>query len=257
MLKYADINRALIKPSPNTIPLSQPRCANNDYYEIHILIPDLDWNLLCKSKENNGYSGFLWIENQDGCDATVLFSTLEHYQFTTEITHYYKCYTFKYHTKFKFLLSQLFNWHKIEIAKDKFVQAVYNRKTLVRSERMELLNYLVEKTIENSEYSTTPMNLGVHMHSQRWFYHPERKEHQSHYKLLLDSLVDSGDLDVNNRSYSVTGKALATLSEYERDQQKHQDDFNNAKTAHHLTWGLIFIGTISVLSQLFMWWVGE
>ncbi len=134
------------------------------------------------------------------------------------------------------------------------MQGVYNRKTLVRSERMNVLNHFVEKTIEKPGFYVTPIQLGVNLNKQRWIFHPDRAKHQSHYRLLLDSLAETGELSKEGIAYSVTGKALATLAEFEQEQQRHQDNFNSAKTTHRLTIALIGIGVLGVAVRLFTWW---
>ncbi|HCG88131.1 MAG TPA: hypothetical protein DE044_04200 [Alteromonas macleodii] len=253
MFKFLAIDLALKKPAPDRIILSTPGCLENDCFQIYLFVPSLNWKMLLQSKVDKGYGVFLWVDGGRGRDATVLLPFLEKESTSFEITHFYQGYEFIYTSQVKYILSRLFFKHKLVQVKDRVSQSVFNRKTLVRSERMELLRYLVERTVENSSFTTDSMSVGMYLHSNRWFHHPKRKEHQSHFRLLLDSLVSSGDLVKSDYCYSVTGQALATLSEYERDQQKHQDNVNNAKTAHALTRALILVGSLGILSQFYMW----
>lgn len=257
MRKFSHVDKALNRPSPSRIPLSTPRCLENDFFVVYISFPETQWKFLCTSKEHNAYSGILWIAEEAGHEATLLRAAIEDLRTTVEITHYYKCYEFIYTSKWSFFLAQLSARHKFHVAKEKIAQGVFNRKTLVRSERMEVLNYLVERTIEEPGFSTSSITLGAQLNSPRWLHHPQQPQHQSYYRLLLDSLVATGDLAANTGSYTVTGQALSTLSEYEREQQKHQDNFNNAKMTNRLTLGLIFIGVLGVLAQLYMWLKGD
>jgi hypothetical protein len=253
MTKLPAINIALKKPAPERIRLSSPGCLENDFFETNITIPSLNWKFLAQSKELGGYSGFLWENDKNGRNATLLSKTLERNDFTFEITHYYQGYQFVYTSPLHLMFSRATYRHKIAKIKDKLAQSIFNKKTLIRSERMELLNYIVEKTIDQPSYTTDSMSIGTHMYSNRWFHHPKRKEHQAHFKLILESLVESGELNNTDYRYSVTGKALATLSEYESDQQKHQDNINAAKTAHGLTRALIIIGGLGILTQIYIW----
>lgn len=256
-LKFRHIDFALTKVAPNTIPLSEPKALNNDFFSIYIFIEKLNIKLLCKTKEKGGYSGFLWDKDELGMDATILFETFNQYPFRVEIKHYYRGYEFQLENKFLFILYFLSEYNRFVVYKNKFLQGIYNKKTLVRSERMELLNYLVEKTIENPTFETSPISLGAQRHSNRWYHHPQRVEHQTHYKLILNSLVETGDLTFNNSSYSVTGKALATLSDYELEQQKHQDIHNNSKVTHRLTLALILISGFGLIANIAMWWLDK
>lgn len=253
MYKFLAIDLALKKPAPDSVPLSTPDCLENDFFQIYLFIPSIEWKMLLQSKMKKGYGSFLWVGEEKGKDATILLSSLKNETTSFEITHYFRGYQFTYTSQFKYILSRLFFKHKLVQIKDRLSQSVFNRKTLVRSERMELLSYLVERTVEDPKFTTDCMYIGMHLHSNKWFYHPKRQEHQSHFRLLLDSLVASGDLTKKSCLYSVTGQALVTLSEYERDQQKHQDNVNNAKTAHALTKALILVGSLGILSQFYMW----
>ncbi len=41
MFKYLAKKLALRKPSPNIIPMSLPRCGDNDFYSVYIEIPNM------------------------------------------------------------------------------------------------------------------------------------------------------------------------------------------------------------------------
>lgn len=253
--QFAQIDRALNRPAPNQISLIGPRALRNDFFEIIIEVPSLGWKLLCRAKEAKGYAGFLWVNERGGTDATVLLRTLKRESFSVSITHYYRGYKLEYRSPIYFLVSYYLHRHWLYVIKNKLSQSVYNRKTLVRSERMELLEYLVEQTIAEPGYRTDPLDLGMHMNSERWLYHPRRTEHQARYRMVLESLVETGDLERRDHAFCVTAKALSTLSEYERDQQKHQDNINNARAARRVTVVLAVIAFAGICAQLFMWWV--
>lgn len=254
MYKLSHVNKALKKPAPERIPLSMPRSLDNDFYEIYIKFKSLDWKLLCRTKEKGGYSGILWQGRNRGHDCTILNSTFEKIKFSVEITHHYKGYQFKYGNLESFLFSWYSKNYKLAVIYDLITQRIYNRKTLFRSHRMEILKDLVENTINEPQYSTSSLELGKEIYTHRWQFHPKKNEYQSHLSLILDSLVETGDLKKSDRRYSVTGKAIATLADYEHDQQKHQDNFNNAKTTNSLTKALILVGILGIMAQLLMWY---
>ena len=254
MFKFIDINLAIRKPAPDRISLSLPKCMGNDFYEIVIKIPALNWELRCKSKENSGYSGYLWVDDLGGSEATVLTETLKSYHYQVKIIHYKDCYQFKYNSKTSFLANYLFQLYRLSILGEKLSQTIFNKRTLIRSERMECLQYIAEKTVEIPNYITSSVMLCGEIHSTRWLFHPQKGEILRHHVLLLDSLVESGELKKENHGYKVTGKALATLSEFEKEQQKHHDNLNAARTAHSLTKALILVGVLNGVIQLYMWY---
>ena len=64
------------------------------------------------------------------------------------------------------------------------------------------------------------------LYSIRWIVHPDKNMQDKKLILYLDSFVESGDLICTNRhySYTITGKALLTLDEYEESERRHQDN---------------------------------
>src|SRR5690606_23021606 len=148
------------------------------------------------------------------------------------------------------------HWHRIQIVKNKLIQDVYNRKTLLRSERNELLRYLVEATVANRTASFDPLSLGIRLHTTRWFFHPQRQEHQAHLRLLMDSLVATGNLRRNDGRSSLEPQALATLAAYEQEERRHHDSLHTSRTANRISLAVIIVGALAVAAQLFIWWAG-
>lgn len=256
MLKSSAIEKALEKPAPTSIPLSGPRALENDFYAVYVEFPANDWKFLVESAQKGGYSGRLWVRERDGKECSLLKSTVIGADSEILIEHYFKGWQFNYRTALGFLVANAIKWHRIQIVKNKLLQDVYNRKTLLRSERNELLRYLVEATVENRTSTFDPLSLGVRLHTTRWFYHPQRQEHQAHLKLLMDSLVATGDLRLNDGRYSVEPQALASLAAYEQEERRHHDSLRTSRTANRISLTVIFVGVLAVAAELFIWWVG-
>jgi hypothetical protein len=257
MLNSVALDRALQKPTPNRIPLSLPNCLANDFYESHVVVPSINWRFLPNEVRSAGYEGYLWINDADGVQACLLKEELRRSEVKIEVVHYYKQYQFRYQTAAKFLIAHFLRWHKLHPALDALMQTVFNHRTVLRTERIELLQYMVEQSAENPALELTPMTVALNPHTKRWFYHPKRSQHLRYLSWIMESFQESGELRKNGDSYRVTGKALATLSAYELDQQKHHDSMRNARTAHKLSMVLIIIATANIAAQLGMWWIGR
>ena len=253
MIKQIAKKLALRKPSPYEITLSMPGAKDNDFYSVFIDIPDIGYNLLCKSENEDCLEGFLWINNTDGSKASVLKDTLKNNKWTVNFTHYYKGWTHEYSSAPSFLFNTLIQKHRFVRKKNSIAQALFNRKKLVRAERIQLLQYIFDKTSENSNYSISPGSVGTELYSRRWYRHPDQQKTRNYYKMLLESLHESGDLNKNGSAYKLSPKALSSLSEFAREEQRHSDNQNSAKKTRSLTIAIIILGTLNLGFQIVKW----
>jgi len=253
MFKYFAKKLALRKPSPNIISMSLPGCADNDFYSVHIEVPEHRLKLICKAESTNGLEGFLWINNEDGAEACVLKSTLEESKWTLKIEHYYKGWILEYNSAFLFCMQNALQKHRFLYSKDKLAQTIFNNKKLVRLERIKVLEYVLEQTNHKPDYQTGPLDFGKELYSKRWLFHSDREFMKNHYKLIFESLAKSGDLIKADYSYKLAPIAMNTISEYERDEQKHFDSQNSARKTRNLTKAIIFLGLANLAFEVFKW----
>ena len=127
MFRFFAKKLALRKPSPNSIPMSLPRCADNDFYSVYIEIPEHNMKLICKSESPHGLEGFLWINENDGAEACVLKSTLDNTKWTLKIEHYYKGWILEYNSTLLFCVQNVLQKHRFLYSKDKLA---YSRPNL-------------------------------------------------------------------------------------------------------------------------------
>ncbi len=209
--------------------------------------------LICKSESEHGLEGFLWVNDTDGSQACVLKSALEKSKWTLKIEHYYRGWVLEYSSSFLFCIQNIFQKHRFLYSKDKLAQTIFNNKKLVRAERIKVLEYVLEQTSIKSDYKTDPLFLGMEMYSKRWLFHPDKESMKNYYKLVFDSLAHSGDLIKDNHSYKLSPQALNTISNYERDEQKHFDSENSAKKTRNLTKAIVILGLLNFAFQVFKW----
>lgn len=190
---------------------------------------------------------------QGGVEETLTVEDVGASKFELRIERYYRGYQFDFTDPKGFLLAEVFQWHKLIKSRDRISQSIYNKRRLVREERIDLLRYLVERKIENPRDEICPLILAVQRCSRKWLYHPDKDRHKAHLELVLDSFLTSGDLVKKSTNYVVTGKALVTLSEYELSVQRHRDQINTAKVGNRLTWAIVIVGVAGILSQVWMW----
>jgi hypothetical protein len=130
---------------------------------------------------------------------------------------------------------------------ERCTQSVFNKKKLVRHERIKILQFIFEKTLIDRNFITSPVMLPAEFHSVRYIHHPQSDEQISYSRLILNSLVASGDLQKrDNVSYSLAPKALQTLSAYEEDDRRHRDMLRQQRALNLLTCALIGVGLLQV-----------
>ncbi|WP_142081681.1 hypothetical protein [Roseinatronobacter monicus] len=82
--------------------------------------------------------------------------------------------------------------------------------------------------------------------------HPEFKQQMRYYRLVLDSLVASGDLEeLKKGQFSLSPKALATLDYYEEADRRHQDNLRQQRRLGWLTFALVLVGATQIAAPFF------
>lgn len=252
---FRAIDKALEKPSPDSIPLSGPRALKNDFYSVHLEDNAGKDQVWLKGKTDQGYEARVRTGSDSGDNQVLSKKEIESTGYRLRIEHYYKGYQFNYSRPSYFLLASFCGWHRWVISRYKHSQKKFNRQSLIRTERMDLLQYLVERSIQKPKEKFDPLLLGMNLYSRKWFFHPGRDEHKEHLKLLLESFVESGDLKRDNGGYVLSGKALETLSNHELEKQQHRDNLVTAKVGNNLTWAIMIVGILGIVGELIMWWI--
>ncbi|EJB5293961.1 hypothetical protein G6329_17350 [Vibrio cholerae] len=255
MIKKIAINFALRRPSPTIIPMSLPKCEQNDFYSVFVEIPQLKYKLLCKKITSQAIEGWLWVDESDGVDYCLLLSALKDHKTSLKIEHYYKGWVHEYSSPFLFIIQSLLQKHRFLYSKDKMQQAIFNNKKLVSADRIEVLEYILEQTKSNRNYITSPLTIGMQLYSKRLIFHPDLEVMTSHLKLVFESLVSSEDLIKTDGNYKLAPKALITISEHEREEQKHLDSQNNARKTRTLTKAIVALGLANLAFQVVKWYL--
>jgi hypothetical protein len=218
-LKIVERNSA-----PATIPRSGEAGEKQDCYMAIVTGMAVDTHLVVDSSDANGITGHLIGPPGQLGTQTLTWGELE--KLKLEITHFLGIYDFKYVSPRKFLLEHAIKWPQLYRIGQRLRQRVFNRKKLVRVDRMMALRHLVEQRIGRRDARSSPVKLLSDLHTFRAFSHPSHDEQLAYSTLLMDSLVASGDLSIEQGSYEVTPKALVTLAQHDEDNRRHRDNKN-------------------------------
>ena len=187
---------------------------------MYIRANDSSWSLLCEGITSKGFIGRYWANSDDHYIVCLPFSLVKEYEI--DINHFISTYDFRYNSLLKYFIGRFLLFSRAEILLDKIEQFFFNKKELLRSERIDVLKIIIELTIDNYSYEISTVQLSTLLYTQKWVFHPDKDRQLRYNRLLLDSLVHSGDLTRNGSGYKLTSQALVTISKYEDDQRMHK-----------------------------------
>ncbi len=135
-------------------------------------------------------------------------------------------------------------------------QRRFNRSLKIRDDRIDILQALTQEYLRRkSEDIPSPFDqsIGIEkmdvpslLHGFRVWAHPDFDAIHARVDLIVDSLIESSDLRVENGKIYVNGKALKTISDHVSDDRKHRDQKRYNRVIAWLTFGL-FVATFAQL----------
>jgi hypothetical protein len=124
------------------------------------------------------------------------------------------------------------------------------RKLLLRSDRINVLRILLDHATEvGGGKSKSELMSDIYGHS--WTQHPRGKVEFRYTQLLLDSLVELGEISVVHEAYRITPRAVSSIIEHDLEDRRHQDSLVQQKWMVRLTILLAIIGGI----QAYQTWI--
>ncbi|WP_146106675.1 MULTISPECIES: hypothetical protein [unclassified Limnobacter] len=240
---------ALRRPAPTRIPRTLPRAATIDCYVVTLSNSDEGWSMLIESRNDEMVAGSWLNKDRYDAEATLLPQALRKVEF--EGTHFLGPYEFKYHSPVKFVVHQWLRLPYITVLRDRLEQFQFNRQHLVRMDRIAILRHVYEASLETPRREVSSITVAASIYSNRIFFHPDKNRMLNHCRLLLDSLVASGDLAATGTVYTLAPTALQTLSQYEEEERRHLDVLSQQCALKWFTFVLIAVG----LLQAYITWM--
>ena len=237
------------KPATKLIPRSGPRTVGLNCFEVHIRSRESDLDVLVEGILPEGVSGQALFEFRFQNECIVSWQNLK--GLTIEFTNYIGPYEFRYTNVLRFLISEILGLFRYIIYRNKIEQFFFNRRRLAITEQMEALRMIIDRTINDPQYRTSPMAFIADIYSQRVISHPDFDRLNAYTRLLLDSLVQSGDLRIDNGMYVLEPTALVSLSQYEVEERKHHDTIRQQCLLGWLTFALVLVGIVQLIVAYF------
>jgi len=209
---------------------------------------DNKWYLLLEKIDGKKIIGKEWDGEKYSIETTIFVEDFDSKDL--HIINRYGPFDISYHGYRQFIIGGMTQYqrvkHRLWLKWHDLNQYFYNQDKLVHVNRMELLRSLVNHHIEMEGKPLRLFDVMELSFTFRWINHPEGDKERFHMELMLDSLVHSGDLTSSNRKYSLTGKALETLSGYELEERRHIQQVKLSRAMAILTFVLIVVGLLQV-----------
>jgi hypothetical protein len=232
----------LDKPAPDRIPRSGEKALSVDCNVVYFRSFNKSWTLLCDEVFPEGVTGIYWANNEGFGRVSIPFYLMADYEL--DITHFYGRYDLRYGSITQYFWEGIVPVNKTKILIGKGSQFLFNKKELVRSERIEVLKVILEKELDQRQYEISSVALSTLLYTEKWVFHPDKSRQLRYNDLLLRSLHESGDLEKTQYGFRLSSKSLVTIAQYEEDQKKHRENISQAKSMKWLTVALIFVGLI-------------
>ena len=201
---------------------------------------------IATSYKNNILSGLKWNGNQYEEEFSLKVSEISDYKF--RVTHYYGLADIYYKSIYDLTWNYYTRMVYIKINSirllSSFSQYFFNKKRLVTKKRMELLQFMLDIHLDGEGGPIHLIDLMTKLYSFRWVLHPSADDQENKLRIYLDSLVESGEIKNNNGNYLITGKAISTIENYEKDEQRHNESVKLQRRLVWLTLILVLVGLI-------------
>lgn len=238
------LKHTLQRCATDLVPRSGPEGKAVDSFSVWITAGESDSRIWCQQAVAEGIVGKRLDNGTYSVDVCLPYSAFDGSQ--VEIQHWYGLDYLHYASIRQYVVEGLSGYDFLKLGLERLRQVFFNQKPLVRLELMSLLRQLVRLTDADPSFKTAPHSFPSHVSGGlRAYLHPDHDAVTKHYRLLLDALVESGDLKRDQGgNYSIAAKALLTVAQFEHDERRHRDSTRSANRMLLLTAALIGVGLL-------------
>lgn len=210
------------KHHSDRITLNHDAAIHYDFYSVSMVRGEAAWLFEIYSE------GKIVARKWDGEKYSELCEFDKHHFRPDEfrVRHYYKAQEFDYSTLKHLMIKDPFNRLTGTVRKKtiSFSQYIYNRQKMQIRDRMEVLQFLVDRRMSGLNEGIHTVSLVRHKFTDKFIFHPDKESYISSTKFYLDSLVESGDAVKKDFSYTASDKALTTIENHLKSQLREKHD---------------------------------
>ncbi|MER9251465.1 hypothetical protein NKI59_06560 [Mesorhizobium sp. M0598] len=243
----AALNIAARKPVPERLFITGSSASGNDCVHMWFYDPaDMNRQIMVGPLGPLAASAHYYNEPTGVAYAcSIPRAGLQDFGFKAE--HYFKGHRITTTEAWRFVVGQWALSHWIYHLKDRWAQARFNRKPLVRQGRIDVLRYFVSNTIAKSGFTSDRTDLIWKLYSLRSFRHPEREATANYYGLTLASLVESKELTQEAGNYRLSPSGISGLIAYELEERRFKQNARLQAILAVLSGVLILVGIAQVV----------
>jgi len=239
--------KLLLKKSEQRIPRSGKEGEKVNCFSVVLDSQGFPFFLVRDFKDDK-LEGLKWNGDHYEDKLSINLSDVSKYDF--RVTHFYGLdniyYESIYTIAWNYLTRLIYIKIKLYRKLSTINQYFFNKKKLITKTRMNLLLFMFDLYLDSGQDSTDVIDLMTKLYSIRWVNHPSKDDQMMKLKIYLESLVESGDEKREDLNYRITGKAITTLENFEKEEQRHNDGVRLQLLVVLLTLILVIIGIIQV-----------
>ena len=239
---------ALRKPSPDRIPMSGlERLRTRDYYSV-TFDDNKNRSFLVNNLNNDDIAGS-WVSFEfDPEPASIPLNEILSKPLT--IRQYIGELEYRYTSPIEFIWYTRLFIPQIKLFRERTANYFFSRRLLSRSDRIVLLRDLIDCSVEEDRGKSV-VEIMSDIHGPRIWQHPRQSAELRYTKLLLDSLLEAGELNNENGRYRATPKAISSTIEHDLEDRRHRENVRQQRWMVLLTIILAITGGV----QAYQAWI--
>lgn len=174
--------------------------------------------------------------NDDEIDTQISLALAELSQYRIFFTHFFGSNAIRYGSLGEFWFSELSLLPHRMKWKASLGQWRFNLSTRFRRERIEVLREIVAVHMRKAQRenpllfvpsSSSVVSLFADIYGPQVYAHPSFNRESATFRIILDSLVSSGDLEqCALHEFKLSPRSLVTIAEYEQSERRHRESVN-------------------------------
>ncbi|UYP73342.1 hypothetical protein [Pantoea dispersa] len=210
------------KHNSDRIILNHDAAIFYDFYSVSMVRGENSW--LFDSYTGNVIKARKWIGDkyEELCEFDIQHFHPEEFR----VRHYYKAQEFDYDTLRHLWSKDVFNRIKGTIRNKtmSLSQYLYNKQKMQIRDRMEILQFLVERRMSGIKEGVHTVSVVRHKFTDKFIFHPDKESYVASTKFYLDSLVESGDAIRKDLLYTASDRALTTIENHFKSELREKHD---------------------------------
>ncbi|WP_338606835.1 hypothetical protein V6617_09980 [Pelagibacterium nitratireducens] len=239
------VRLALRRPGPESVPLTGEAIFQRNYRHCFLTGPGGKAVFVALEEHKNGFTG-RWLPSDNLPSSPCSVSRRELSYFGVEVREFYCEIQCDYQSAGDYLIN--FWWRpRLALVKFRIQKWLFGRRKLAHHGRMTVLSHMYQRYVEENEPGLSEVGLMTDFYGPMWVHHPDDDRLLRHYRLLLQSLVSSNDLEVNQGIYVLAARGISTLDSSERDNRRHRDMVIMQRIIAALTLALVLVGIFQAI----------